>query len=490
MGTTAQKLQAILDSKTDIKDAIEQKGVTVGTTPLSGYAQKILDIPTGGDTDGMNGFLSVESKTIPTSPSQTINIAYNPKCGIMDENNELWDVLEWHQRWVNNGYSAEGLSKPTGIWMEAFGMELKYLWPIEDAVGYSDVTGTIAVRKNTFPFYIYDQQFILTATAADRTVWPANQSGNISHGTAGKYRSATWRSRLNGDGLDLVCDNTGETFTIPNRETKPIERYFFGENHEDYMEMYYERCEFLRAMFAICSGITTTQSDGTVGQVDILNSAGQQAAIGEDMYFWIGGQNTGLLAKYNLNCLVRSDRDVTTGSLTQTIADAIYDKQKANGVNMNDTGVNSSTKPVRVAGMKGAEAVAVDGYWYIKTPFIGFPNKTAFTESRNTPDDPLVYVCRHHGVVIATGRMYYPYYLNKFTLVTAIVNLLRNTEGMNSDIPDIINTSIFTVIPFNQAYVQVVSMFEGGLAKTNPQSNNRILPLPLSSTIYTKHQSQ
>jgi len=48
MGTTAQKLQAILGSKADIKDAIEQKGVEVGSTPLSGYAQKILDIPSGG----------------------------------------------------------------------------------------------------------------------------------------------------------------------------------------------------------------------------------------------------------------------------------------------------------------------------------------------------------------------------------------------------------------------------------------------------------
>ena len=48
MGTTAQKLQAILGSKADIKNAIEQKGVTVGSTPLSGYAQKILDIPSGG----------------------------------------------------------------------------------------------------------------------------------------------------------------------------------------------------------------------------------------------------------------------------------------------------------------------------------------------------------------------------------------------------------------------------------------------------------
>lgn len=51
MGTTSEKLQAILDSKTDIKDAIEQKGVTVGSTPLAGYAQKILDIPSGGGED-------------------------------------------------------------------------------------------------------------------------------------------------------------------------------------------------------------------------------------------------------------------------------------------------------------------------------------------------------------------------------------------------------------------------------------------------------
>ena len=489
MGTTTEKLQAILDSKADIKDAIEQKGVTVGSTPLSGYAQKILDIPTGGDTDGMNGFLSVESKTIPTSPTQTINIAYNPKCGIMDENNELWDVLEWHQRWVNNGYSASGLSKPTGIWMEAFGMELKYLWPIEDAVGYSDVTGTIAVRKNTFAFYMFSQDFIITATTADRTVWPANQSGNISHGTAGKYKSATWRSQLNGEGLDLICDNTGEVFTIPNRNVGAVERSFLKENYEDYMESYYQQTEFRRALFAICSGIATTEADGTVGQVDILNNAGQQAAVGEDMYFWIGGQNTGLLAKYNLNCYVRSNGDVTTGLFLQTIADAIYDKQKANGVNMNDTGVNSSSKPVRVAGMKGAEAVAVDGYWYIKTPYIGRGNATSFTDTTNIPDSPTVYVCRHHGVSLATDRMYFPYYLNKSTLITAIVNLLQNTEGMNTEIPNVLNSIIFTAFPYNTVNIWVVSFHQGQILYTNSASNFTTLPIPLSSTIFTKHTS-
>ena len=37
MGTTAQKLQAILDSKADIKSAIESKDVEVGNAPLDEY---------------------------------------------------------------------------------------------------------------------------------------------------------------------------------------------------------------------------------------------------------------------------------------------------------------------------------------------------------------------------------------------------------------------------------------------------------------------
>lgn len=44
MGTTADKLQAILNSKSDIKSAIEEKGVSVGNTPLRGYGDKIREI--------------------------------------------------------------------------------------------------------------------------------------------------------------------------------------------------------------------------------------------------------------------------------------------------------------------------------------------------------------------------------------------------------------------------------------------------------------
>lgn len=47
--TTADKLNAVINSKQNIKDAIEAKGVTVGSAPLSQYAEKIEEIEDGAD---------------------------------------------------------------------------------------------------------------------------------------------------------------------------------------------------------------------------------------------------------------------------------------------------------------------------------------------------------------------------------------------------------------------------------------------------------
>ena len=471
MGTTTQKLQAILNSKAAIKTAIESNGVTVGDK-LSDYAGKISDI-----SDGQNGFLSVESKTIATDASHTENIAYNKKCGIYDENGKKWDTLEWHQRWVDNGYSADGLSKPAGIWMNAFGLEIIYLWPLEDANGYSDVTGTLAPTNNTFGLFIYNQNAIIAATAADRTVWPCNQSNMIAHGTAGKYNSATWRAVDNGDGLDLVCLNTGETFTIPSRDVGNVNA-FMKDNYEDYMWSHYQQCEFCRALFAVCSGIATNEADGATTTVEILNASGQQASVGEDMYFWIGGTNTGLLAKYNLNSQPNVGADVNTGLLTQAIADAIYAKQKQNGVNMNDTGINSATKPVLLPGMKGAEAIAVDGYWYIKTPFISNPHATTFNANTNMANAPAVYLCKHKGVTLQTERRLYPYWLNKTTHITAIVNLLRTTEGLSGDVPAVYSGGLWSAVRYNANYAWCVNTSYGSVYSGTASTRCGCVPCP------------
>ncbi len=482
--SVATEIQRLQGAKASLKTSIENKGVTVpSSTKLDGYSALVEQIQQGGDTDGMNGFLSVESKTISTSASATTNITYNKKCGILDENYKKWDTLAWHQRWVDNGYSATGLSKPIGIWMKAFGLDIVFLWPLTSNVSYSDVTGTITLVNNVFSIGLYNCIAITSATAADRTVWPANQSDMIAHGTAGKYKSATFRTVNNGDGLDMICDNTLETFTIPSRNVGDTNA-FMKDNADEYMESFYQQCEFFRALFAICSGIATTQPNGTKTNVDILNASGQQAAVNEDMYFWIGGTNTGLYAKYNLNCIPNPGGNENNGLLTQSIADNIYTKQKANGVNMNDTGVNSSSKHVLYEGAKGAEAVAVNGYWYIKTPYLSATNGTSFAANSNIADAPAIYICKHKGLVLPTERMLYPYWLNKTTHISSIVNLLKTTEGL-IDIPNVANSFCFSITRYNRTNNWSVFFERGNIQNYTISTRCTIIACPLSTQQYT-----
>lgn len=50
MGTTAQKLNKILQTKSEIKNAIEAKGVSVGNIPFDEYSDKIGEISGGSIT--------------------------------------------------------------------------------------------------------------------------------------------------------------------------------------------------------------------------------------------------------------------------------------------------------------------------------------------------------------------------------------------------------------------------------------------------------
>lgn len=77
MGTTAEKLQAILNSKAAIKSAIEEKGQIVGNIPLNKYAEKILAIQTFGAE-----VLNINLKTNrPNSPVHTSGIQVVIKYG-------------------------------------------------------------------------------------------------------------------------------------------------------------------------------------------------------------------------------------------------------------------------------------------------------------------------------------------------------------------------------------------------------------------------
>ena len=60
MGTTADKLNKILDSKVKIKAAIEAKGVTDVGDILANYPDKIASIQSGGGSSGFTGHADVE----------------------------------------------------------------------------------------------------------------------------------------------------------------------------------------------------------------------------------------------------------------------------------------------------------------------------------------------------------------------------------------------------------------------------------------------
>lgn len=65
MGKISEKLNIINDAKNNIKNAIEEKGISVGDAGIQDYASKIIEIQTGGGTGGgatINGKL--EQKTI------------------------------------------------------------------------------------------------------------------------------------------------------------------------------------------------------------------------------------------------------------------------------------------------------------------------------------------------------------------------------------------------------------------------------------------
>jgi hypothetical protein len=167
--------------------------------------------------------------------------------------------------------------------------------------------------------------------------------------------------------------------------------------------------------------------------------------------------NTGILAKYNLNNLSGTNSYL----LTQAIADTIYAKQKENGVNMNDTGVNSDTKPVLAEGSKGAEAIAVGGKWYIATPYISSANATTNNINNNVADSPAVYWAKSKGCALPTDRHLNAVYLNK-PIVDSVWSYLRTKEGW--PILARPNGNTWTAVRQSAVYAWLVALSYGAMS--------------------------
>lgn len=116
MATIAQKLQAILDSKSDIKDAIEAKGVTVGDAPFDQYASKIEAIPTPieeapesdvcfYDYDGKRiaSFTIAEAKALTQAEYNAILPPAHEGLTFQEWNWSLADIQGYNRRYIDVG---------------------------------------------------------------------------------------------------------------------------------------------------------------------------------------------------------------------------------------------------------------------------------------------------------------------------------------------------------------------------------------------------
>ena len=458
----ADKLQSILDSKAAIKSAIEAKGVTDVGEVVSAYPDKIAEIETGGggytdyELEAQSLFLKVNTTTVTLKDGKTAAVASNDHIKIVDENLVHYTLKEWNNRSVANGFDNSLVAKPIGFSMECNGVRTIVRWQWTGK--YYSPTGAGTAATDTMQHSIYDyNQITAAATGKDATI-----TGELDMGTgkAGTHFSDDWEVRDNGDTLTLYSGNTKQTWAM------------MAINFKERTDAMWAQNEWMRHRFAISSGIATDQPDGTMKEVQILNVTGAQPQVGEDMYFYIDGTNTNLMAEYNLS----NKHNISGYYLTQSIADYIYEQQKANGVNMNDTGVNSAEKPVLVPGAKGAEAIAVNGYWYIITPYVSRPSENNAMDY-NVCDSPAVYYVHslHGDLHIIGDRELHPIWVNK-SIITGLVNYLRTNEGRDSDIPSLPSGNCWSAVRSYSTFAWYVSLGSGLVSTTGTYSRYAVFP--------------
>ena len=439
----ASEISRLNSAKAAIKAAINtQKGMAViGSETIDDYAAAIA---------GLNSPATVTpyNTTVRYSASNTETIQTNDRIRIYGDDNKSYTLAEWNAMFVAAGYNKDNMTvAPIGLRCQFNDVDEVYMFERYDGITYN-VSGNVANAQYKLAHSLYNHTLVTGAGSGTDT-------------TTGK----AWSVTADGDILTLYEANTKQSWTMKKNCGGVNSHRAF--NIADRTESLWAQTEWMRHRFAITSGVATTAEDGTYGVVQILNASGEQSAVGEDFYFWVGPDaehltNTNIPAKYN----VSNRHAATTAEMTAAIAAEIYNVQKAQGVNMNDTGVNSSAKKVLAPGSKGAETIAVDGYWYIVTPYITNSSATTTDGNKNIADSPAVYWAKSKGWCLPSDSLLAGIWNNK-PLCDAIVSYLRNREGRTNVL--VIPTGDYTWsgIRYSATACWFVSMSSGTLYNTN-----------------------
>lgn len=469
MGTTADKLNKVLQSKAAIKAAIEAKGVTDVGDVLANYPAKIASIQSGGifeyELESQMLTLPVRSTTITASDGKTDAIATNDHIKIVDSDLKHYTVKEWNDRSVANRFDNELIAPPVGLSLECNGIRTILYWPWKGE--YYATSGTTSKVSNAMQHSVYDYDQM--TDAREGTDYHGTADKNIGTHAAGSHFAADWSVTVTEDDkLELYSGNTKQRWIM--EKGCGNSNAMLVDNYAERLEAMYVQNEWLRHRFAICSGITSSEVEGTITDVEILNSAGVQAQVGEDMFFFINGQNTGLKAMYNTNNRYSVNNAYY---FTPDHAEWLYEQQKANGVNMNDTGVNSAERPLLSPGAKGAEAITVDGYWYIITPYISRPGNSGTNYDWNMADSHAVYYIKSLGKYMAGEKELYPYWTNK-SIISGLINYLNSYEKWG--IPGVLGGNVWSCVRSNGNYAWFVGMGVGSLTSNVTNTTYSVVP--------------
>lgn len=385
---------------------------------------------------------SMYATTVNTSAQNTQNIISNNHIRILGSDMKEYTLEEWNKLFADAGYDSSIMDiTPKGLTFDLPEWKETYLFDRFTDKTYIP-TGASEGAEGKLQHSLHNHTLVTSTDSG--TDFTTNKD---------------WAVTEEGGKLVLSEENTGQSWVIA-KNTGGVKSLSAG-NIADRLHSLWAQNEWMRHRMAIDSGLTTVAVDGTMAEVSILNSSGQQAAVGEDMYFWIGGVDTNIKAKYNLN----NRHTVNSANFTQAIADAIYDAQVANGVNMNDTGVNSDTKPILAPGSKGAEAIAVNGKWMIITPFINNANATIATATNNFTDSPAVYWAKFKEYLLPSDTLLFTMYLN-LSMAQAYISYLNNIEGRSiSTIPT--TDYIWSGVRYSATSAWYVTLVTGYLSSYN-----------------------
>lgn len=452
----ANEITRLQRAKAALKEAINKRtgipGGSITDETIDEFAPILDGIP-------YSNHFEVGATTVHTSASTTANVASNDHIRIHGDDGKAYTIAEWNAMWVANGYSRDGMPTPDGFVVTKRNGKCEVLY-FESFVGELYTLDGATRFDNSMSHSIYNTLACITSAASGTDV------------TTGKEWSITSVTDTDGDMEDergnvlsllydlpagtkywaLYTANTKSTFYVP-QGIGYVNALGDLDDYKQRTESIYQITEWMRHRFAIATGKTTEKADGTYADVGILNSTLNPPAVGEDMYFVIDDNGDDLkcgLAKYNLN---NTHGGGATSGVTAAIQDAIYDGQKANGVNMNDTGVNSATRPLLSAGSKGAEAIVVDGEWYIITPYV-----TYASNANRFADSPAVDWVRAHGWSLPSQDAIEVWYFNK-TLVNALRTYLVNTEQWT--IPTLKNDAIWCAGRYSASHAWFVSTYNG-----------------------------